>query len=80
MEKMPSCYLVSSLTKHSNLSMNQTDIEKARKVLDFMKESWCIDGEASFATQEESKDLIPAQWIKLTDSKRGTFYITRNRI
>lgn len=61
------------------MELNQQE-ENIKK---FLKEAWCIDGEVTFVheTSEpldvfdpEAKVLNGVLW-KLTDSKRGTFYI-----
>jgi len=46
-------------------------LDKKKDVLDFFKEAFCIDGEAEFV----DKHIEVFYCIKLTDSKRGVFYI-----
>ena len=52
--------------------MNEPDYLKKRDtVLTFFKEAFCIDGEAEFVKRKIKEDYC----VKLTDSRRGVFYI-----
>lgn len=54
--------------------------EKSRAVLDFYKTAFVIDGEASFMSASEARRIMEGSnvnVIKMTDSKRGTFYLAR---
>jgi len=56
--------------------MNKKMEETAKKmieVLDFVKEAFCIDGEIE--VQPAQKYSFEGVCMKLTDSKRGTFYV-----
>ena len=56
-----------------NRKINKDDHEKAEDILDFFKQAFCVDGPVEFV---ERKAVIE-QCIKLTDSRRGIFYIAR---
>ena len=47
--------------------------KKMKKILDFAKEAFCVDGEAEAQPAQEYS--FNGACIKLTDSKRGTFYV-----
>ena len=55
----------------------QTTEEKAKVVLEFFKEAFCVDGEVRFATSEENAELNKRKlyFIRLEDSKRGIFFV-----
>lgn len=58
--------------------MIHTNEEKKLQVLTFMKEAWAIDGEAEFMPTDHVRELLKTHSlnvIKLTDSKRGEFFI-----
>ena len=60
--------------------MKAEDKKKADQVLSFFKESWCIDGAASFVSEREKREILSGaeiNLIRLTDSERGIFYIAR---
>lgn len=52
--------------------------EKKLQVLTFMKKAWEIDGEAEFMPTDHVRELLKTHHlnvIKMTDSKRGEFFI-----
>lgn len=60
--------------------MAKKETEQAKKrITDFLALSWCIDGKAEFISDTkifvDGKEVLSAIF-RLTDSKRGTFYVT----
>lgn len=49
----------------------------ANSIITFLKEAFIVDGEVQFASEEENEAINQKnhRWIKLEDSKRGTFYL-----
>lgn len=48
-------------------------------MLSFLKEAFCVDGEV-VKHKEFTIDKMPSVMFKLTDSKRGEFYVTLSSI
>ena len=48
--------------------------KKAQEVEDFFKEAMCVDGESKMIFRDAVLKSHP--FIRLTDSKRGTFLVT----
>lgn len=62
--------------------MSKTHSQKKEEILSFLKEAFCIDGEATLTTVIDmgAETLAQGQeldsmWVRLEDSKRGTFYL-----
>lgn len=49
--------------------------KELNNMLSFLKEAFCIDGEV-VKHKEFIIDKMPSVMFKLTDSKRGEFYVT----
>ena len=49
--------------------------KELNNMLSFLKEAFCIDGEV-VKHKELIIDKMPSVMFKLTDSKRGEFYVT----
>lgn len=52
--------------------------KELNNMLFFLKEAFCIDGEA-VKHKEFTLNKMPSVMFKLTDSKRGVFYVTLSR-
>ena len=48
-----------------------TNLEKMNTILTFFKEAFCVDGDVEFVKRKIKEDYC----VKLTDSRRGVFYI-----
>jgi hypothetical protein len=56
--------------------MSKSETEKGRlKMASFLKEAFCIDGEAAFKKNVKLDGLF-GETYELSDSKRGVFYIS----
>lgn len=58
--------------------MEKTIKVKHEVVVRFFKEAFCVDGEVRLCTSQENAELLAKKkiaFIKLMDSKRGTFFI-----
>lgn len=64
------------MNKEKTIAEGWNDYFKQKEtVLTFFKEAMCIDGEAEFVEGTIKHDCC----IKLTDSKRGVFYIVSGK-
>src|SRR5574343_864778 len=59
----------------SEKQSEKQDISEGNRMASFLKEAFCIDGNA-IIYKELIIDNMPSLMFKLTDSKRGIFYIT----
>jgi hypothetical protein len=50
----------------------KTHLEMKQETVDFYKMAYCVDGDAELVHRTMKSDI----WVKLTDSKRGVFYVT----
>jgi hypothetical protein len=54
------------------VSNTDTHQEQLEHTLKFMKEAFCVDGEAELVTGKFESSCA----VKLTDSERGTFFVS----
>jgi len=52
-----------------------TDSDKLEELEKFLKEAFCIDGACTFHKHTKVDDM-GSLMFKLTDTRRGTFYVT----